>query len=161
MEEVCGAGLEPVTSHHPRAWGISVRDLRPRGRPARLNHAQVPAEDGVVPGTNSKKLGSSLGRQAYVSNLLSAHSVFPVTNCSAIEGAEYSPCGPPCPRSCDDLVVSLVSHLTFGCPEKHPLGEQEALGSWSFAERNGADILVGRIEALDFSLQQCRLALSY
>lgn len=32
-----------------------------------------------------------------------------VTNCSAIEGAEYSPCGPPCPRSCDDLVVSLGS----------------------------------------------------
>ena len=32
-----------------------------------------------------------------------------VTNCTAIEGAEYSACGPPCPRSCDDLVVSLGS----------------------------------------------------
>jgi hypothetical protein len=55
-----------------------------------------------------KKLGSSPGRQAKVSNLLSDHSALPVTNCSAMEGAEYSPCGPPCPRSCDDLVVSLV-----------------------------------------------------
>lgn len=108
VEEACGAGPEPVTSHCPRAWGISVRDLRPRGRPARLNHVQVPAEDVVVLGTKNKKLGSSLGRQTKVSNLLSAHSVSPVTNCSAIEGAEYSPCGPPCPRSCDDLVVSLV-----------------------------------------------------
>lgn len=32
----------------------------------------------------------------------------PVTNCTTIQGAEYSPCGPPCPRSCDDLVVSLA-----------------------------------------------------
>lgn len=30
----------------------------------------------------------------------------PVTNCTAVQGAEYSPCGPACPRSCDDLVVS-------------------------------------------------------
>lgn len=29
-----------------------------------------------------------------------------VTDCNSTEGAEYSPCGPPCPRSCDDLVVS-------------------------------------------------------
>ncbi|XP_004594559.2 SCO-spondin [Ochotona princeps] len=28
----------------------------------------------------------------------------PVTNCTAIEGATYSACGPPCPRSCDDLL---------------------------------------------------------
>ncbi|XP_017177065.1 SCO-spondin isoform X4 [Mus musculus] len=34
----------------------------------------------------------------------------PVTNCSAMEGAEYSPCGPPCPRSCDDLV-----HCVWRC----------------------------------------------
>uniref|UniRef100_A0A8D2ECW6 SCO-spondin n=1 Tax=Theropithecus gelada TaxID=9565 RepID=A0A8D2ECW6_THEGE len=34
----------------------------------------------------------------------------PVTNCTAIEGAEYSPCGPPCPRSCDDLV-----HCVWRC----------------------------------------------
>ena len=32
-----------------------------------------------------------------------------VTNCTAIEGAKYSACGPPCSRSCDDLVVSLGS----------------------------------------------------
>uniref|UniRef100_A0A8D0TL61 SCO-spondin n=1 Tax=Sus scrofa TaxID=9823 RepID=A0A8D0TL61_PIG len=38
----------------------------------------------------------------------------PVTNCSAIEGAEYSPCGPPCPRSCDDL-VHCVWHCQPGC----------------------------------------------
>ena len=37
------------------------------------------------------------------------HTPPPVTNCTAIEGAEYSACGPPCPRSCDDLVVSLGS----------------------------------------------------
>lgn len=52
-----------------------------------------------------------------VSNMLSAPPILPVTNCSTIEEAEYSPCGPPCPRSCDDLVVSLApgySHLTFG-----------------------------------------------
>lgn len=61
VEEACGAGPGLVTSHHPRAWGISVRDLRPRGRPARPNRAQVPAEDGVVPGMKSKKLGNSLG----------------------------------------------------------------------------------------------------
>lgn len=30
-----------------------------------------------------------------------------VTDCTSIEGAEFSTCGPPCPRSCDDLVVSL------------------------------------------------------
>ncbi|XP_068828902.1 LOW QUALITY PROTEIN: SCO-spondin-like [Capricornis sumatraensis] len=34
----------------------------------------------------------------------------PVTNCTAIEGAEYSACGPPCPRSCDDLV-----HCVWSC----------------------------------------------
>uniref|UniRef100_A0A2I3GQ68 SCO-spondin n=1 Tax=Nomascus leucogenys TaxID=61853 RepID=A0A2I3GQ68_NOMLE len=34
----------------------------------------------------------------------------PVTNCTAIEGAEYSPCGPPCPRPCDDLV-----HCVWRC----------------------------------------------
>ncbi|KAM5255351.1 SCO-spondin-like [Ctenodactylus gundi] len=34
----------------------------------------------------------------------------PVTNCSAIEGTKYSPCGPPCPRSCDDLV-----HCVWRC----------------------------------------------
>ncbi|XP_037691794.1 SCO-spondin-like [Choloepus didactylus] len=34
----------------------------------------------------------------------------PATNCSAIEGAEFSPCGPPCPRSCDDLV-----HCVWRC----------------------------------------------
>ncbi|XP_078198084.1 SCO-spondin isoform X14 [Callithrix jacchus] len=34
----------------------------------------------------------------------------PVTNCTAIEGAEFSPCGPPCPRSCDDLV-----HCVWRC----------------------------------------------
>ena len=32
-----------------------------------------------------------------------------VTNCTAIEGAKYSACGPPCPCSCNDLVVSLGS----------------------------------------------------
>ncbi|GAB5568912.1 otogelin-like protein [Prionailurus iriomotensis] len=34
----------------------------------------------------------------------------PVTNCTTIQGAEYSPCGPPCPRSCDDLV-----HCVWRC----------------------------------------------
>ncbi|XP_012589306.1 PREDICTED: SCO-spondin [Condylura cristata] len=34
----------------------------------------------------------------------------PVANCSAIQGAEYSPCGPPCPRSCDDL-----AHCVWRC----------------------------------------------
>ncbi|XP_055461492.1 SCO-spondin [Psammomys obesus] len=38
----------------------------------------------------------------------------PVTNCSTIEGAQYSPCGPPCPRSCDDL-VHCVWHCQPGC----------------------------------------------
>ncbi|GAB1290783.1 SCO-spondin [Apodemus speciosus] len=41
----------------------------------------------------------------------------PVTNCSAIEGAEYSPCGPACPRSCDDLVRTryLTKHCVWHC----------------------------------------------
>ncbi|XP_005404818.1 PREDICTED: SCO-spondin [Chinchilla lanigera] len=34
----------------------------------------------------------------------------PVTNCTAIEGAKFSPCGPPCPHSCDDLV-----HCVWRC----------------------------------------------
>ncbi|XP_069932953.1 SCO-spondin [Oryctolagus cuniculus] len=34
----------------------------------------------------------------------------PVTNCTTIEGTEYSTCGPPCPRSCDDLV-----HCVWRC----------------------------------------------
>ncbi|XP_048069099.1 SCO-spondin [Ursus arctos] len=38
----------------------------------------------------------------------------PVTNCTAIQGAEYSPCGPACPRSCDDL-VHCVWHCQPGC----------------------------------------------
>ncbi|XP_039109837.1 SCO-spondin-like [Hyaena hyaena] len=38
----------------------------------------------------------------------------PVANCTAIQGAEYSPCGPPCPRSCDDL-VHCVWHCQPGC----------------------------------------------
>nr|XP_044630662.1 SCO-spondin [Equus asinus] len=38
----------------------------------------------------------------------------PVTNCTAIQGAEYSRCGPPCPRSCDDL-VHCVWHCQPGC----------------------------------------------
>uniref|UniRef100_UPI004038E811 SCO-spondin-like n=1 Tax=Callospermophilus lateralis TaxID=76772 RepID=UPI004038E811 len=38
----------------------------------------------------------------------------PVTDCTAIEGAQYSPCGPPCPRSCDDL-VHCVWHCQPGC----------------------------------------------
>ncbi|XP_004430689.1 PREDICTED: SCO-spondin [Ceratotherium simum simum] len=38
----------------------------------------------------------------------------PVTNCTAIQGAEYSHCGPPCPRSCDDL-VHCVWHCQPGC----------------------------------------------
>ncbi|XP_045352374.1 SCO-spondin-like [Leopardus geoffroyi] len=38
----------------------------------------------------------------------------PVTNCTTIQGAEYSPCGPPCPRSCDDL-VHCVWHCQPGC----------------------------------------------
>lgn len=45
VEGVSGAGAEPVISPHPRAWGITVRGLGPRGRPARLCHAQVPARD--------------------------------------------------------------------------------------------------------------------
>ncbi|KAH0520309.1 SCO-spondin [Microtus ochrogaster] len=40
----------------------------------------------------------------------------PVTNCSTIEGAEYSPCGPPCPRSCDDLVT------VEGARSSYPVG---------------------------------------
>ena len=46
VEGVSGAGVEPVISPHPRAWGITARGLGPRGRPARLCHAQVPARDG-------------------------------------------------------------------------------------------------------------------
>ncbi|XP_068939311.1 SCO-spondin-like [Petaurus breviceps papuanus] len=38
----------------------------------------------------------------------------PVSNCSAIPGAEFSHCGPPCPRSCDDL-VHCVWHCQPGC----------------------------------------------
>ncbi|CAK7295104.1 SSPO [Vulpes lagopus] len=38
----------------------------------------------------------------------------PVTNCTAIQGAEYSPCGPACPRSCDDL-VHCEWHCQPGC----------------------------------------------
>uniref|UniRef100_H0VSR4 SCO-spondin n=1 Tax=Cavia porcellus TaxID=10141 RepID=H0VSR4_CAVPO len=34
----------------------------------------------------------------------------PVTNCTAIEGTEYSSCGPPCPHSCDDL-----THCVWRC----------------------------------------------
>ncbi|XP_044534907.1 SCO-spondin-like [Gracilinanus agilis] len=34
----------------------------------------------------------------------------PVSNCSTIPGAEFSPCGPPCPRSCDDL-----AHCVWRC----------------------------------------------
>ncbi|KAF5918971.1 hypothetical protein HPG69_016344 [Diceros bicornis minor] len=37
-----------------------------------------------------------------------------LTNCTAIQGAEYSHCGPPCPRSCDDL-VHCVWHCQPGC----------------------------------------------
>ncbi|KAM6201811.1 SCO-spondin-like [Rhynchocyon petersi] len=37
----------------------------------------------------------------------------PVTNCTT-EGTEYSPCGPPCPRTCDDLLV-CVWHCQPGC----------------------------------------------
>ena len=36
----------PSTSPHPRAWGITAKGLGPRGRPARLCHAQVPSRDG-------------------------------------------------------------------------------------------------------------------
>ena len=43
---VSRAGPEPVTSPHPRAWGITAKGLGPRGRPARLCHAQVPSRDG-------------------------------------------------------------------------------------------------------------------
>ncbi|XP_016050982.1 PREDICTED: SCO-spondin [Miniopterus natalensis] len=38
----------------------------------------------------------------------------PVTDCTSIEGAEFSTCGPPCPRSCDDL-VHCVWHCQPGC----------------------------------------------
>ncbi|XP_008064182.1 SCO-spondin [Carlito syrichta] len=38
----------------------------------------------------------------------------PATNCTTIEGAKYSPCGPPCPRSCDDL-MHCVWHCQPGC----------------------------------------------
>ncbi|XP_053571495.1 SCO-spondin-like [Bombina bombina] len=33
-----------------------------------------------------------------------------VTNCSSIAGSTYSICGPPCPRSCDD-----IAHCTWHC----------------------------------------------
>nr|XP_045016023.1 SCO-spondin [Jaculus jaculus] len=51
-----------------------------------------------------------------------------VTNCSAIEGAEYSPCGPPCPRSCDDL-VHCVWRCQPGCycPPGKVLGADGAI----------------------------------
>ncbi|XP_042533232.1 SCO-spondin-like [Dipodomys spectabilis] len=38
----------------------------------------------------------------------------PGTNCTAMEGAEYSPCGPPCPRSCEDL-AHCEWHCQPGC----------------------------------------------
>lgn len=44
--EAFGAGLEPATSPHPRAWETTARGPRPRGRPARPCRAQVPARDG-------------------------------------------------------------------------------------------------------------------
>ncbi|KAM9651443.1 SCO-spondin-like [Trichechus inunguis] len=44
----------------------------------------------------------------------------PVTNCTAVEGAEYSPCGPPCPRTCDDLAL-CVWRCQPGC--YCPLGQ--------------------------------------
>lgn len=61
VEEACGAGPEPVTSHHPRAWGISVKDLRPRGRLARLSHAQVAAEDEWAKEQRVRNWESALG----------------------------------------------------------------------------------------------------
>ncbi|KAF7482825.1 hypothetical protein GHT09_005844 [Marmota monax] len=84
----CAAGPEPVTNHHLKGWGTSVRGLRPREKPARLSRAQVPAREGV-------------------------------TDCTAIEGAQYSPCGPPCPRSCDDLVDARF--------QVHSLGSRQVL----------------------------------
>ncbi|KAM9077004.1 LOW QUALITY PROTEIN: SCO-spondin-like [Megaptera novaeangliae] len=52
----------------------------------------------------------------------------PVTNCTAIQGAEYSPCGPPCPRSCDDL-VPCVWHCQPGgyCPPGQVLSADGAV----------------------------------
>ncbi|KAM9306065.1 SCO-spondin-like, partial [Gastrophryne carolinensis] len=34
------------------------------------------------------------------------HAPCPALNCSAIAGSVYSDCGPPCPRSCDDITLS-------------------------------------------------------
>lgn len=69
--EAFGAGLEPATSPHPRAWEITARDLRPRGRPARPCRAQVPVRDGGGgQGAEAGKLqealwGERLGRAAH------------------------------------------------------------------------------------------------
>lgn len=130
----CAAGPEPVTGHHLKGWGISVRGPRPREKPARLSRAQVPARGGRV-GEQKRScsqeaaLGGGTGgptcSQPSVSLL--------VTDCTAIEGAQYSPCGPPCPRSCDDLVVSLDSPDTPSWPltKGHLVKRLSvALGSW-------------------------------
>ncbi|XP_006887346.1 PREDICTED: SCO-spondin [Elephantulus edwardii] len=37
-----------------------------------------------------------------------------VADCTAVQGTEYSLCGPPCPRSCDDLVL-CIWHCQPGC----------------------------------------------
>jgi hypothetical protein len=62
-------------------------------------------------GVEKETLGDAvLGGRPGGLTLLSGHPVLlPVTNCTTIEGAEYSSCGPPCPRSCDDLVVSPLT----------------------------------------------------
>lgn len=56
-----------------------------------------------------KAAGGFMGREAGAGSPRGSQPALPpptVTDCNSTEGAEYSPCGPPCPRSCDDLVVS-------------------------------------------------------
>ena len=118
-EGVSGARHEPVTSSHPRAWGITSKGLEPRGWPARLCYAQVPARDGCEgQGREVGKLQGAFwggeqgggGGGEVIRTAVYPPGALPraVTNCT-IEGAKYSACGPPCPRSCNDLVVSLGS----------------------------------------------------
>ena len=110
-ERVPGAGPEPVTRPHPRAWGITQQRASDPG--------------GGLPGTmvevEEYRWESCRGHSGEASRELAGHGSDPhtcyppgalpraVINCTPIEGAKYSACGPPCPRSCDDLMVSLGS----------------------------------------------------
>lgn len=39
--------------------------------------------------------------------------VFSVAPCSQVPGTVFSSCGPSCPRSCEDLAVSIILHMFF------------------------------------------------